>query len=93
MKKLLSITIVFIMLLGLIPTAIAEETKTYKIQYFKYEKGSSLHQLDYINISNTCTEINEGESYISKLSPKTDNIEIDSLIESFMFLCFSRPPC
>ena len=80
MKKLLSITIVFIMLLGLIPTAIAEETKTYKIQYFKYEKGSSLHQLDYINISNTCTEINEGESYISKLSPKTDNIEIDSLV-------------
>ena len=80
MKKLLSITIVFIMLLGLIPTVAAEETKTYKVQYFKYEKGSSLNQLDYINISNTDTEINEGESYISKLSPKTENIEIDSLV-------------
>ena len=80
MKKLLAITIVLIMLLGLIPTVAAEETKTYKVQYFKYEKGSSLNQLDYINISNTCTEINEGESYISKLSPKTDNIEIDSLV-------------
>ena len=80
MKKLLAITIVLIMLLGLIPTVAAEETKTYKVQYFKYEKGSSLNQLDYINISNTDTEINEGESYISKLSPKTDNIEIDSLV-------------
>lgn len=80
MKKLLSITIVFIMLLGLIPTVAAEGTKTYKVQYFKYDKGDSLYQLDYINISNTSTEINEGESYISKLSPKTDNIEIDSLV-------------
>ena len=80
MKKLLSITIVFIMLLGLIPTVAAEGTKTYKVQYFKYDKGDSLHQLDYINISNTSTEINEGESYISKLSPKTDTIEIDSLV-------------
>ncbi|MGN1132010.1 MAG: Ig-like domain-containing protein [Ruminococcus sp.] len=80
MKKLLSITIVFIMLLGLIPTVVAEETKTYKVQYFKYDKDDSLHQLDYINISNTNTEINEGESYISTLSPKTDTIEIDSLV-------------
>ncbi|MCI6653561.1 MAG: Ig-like domain-containing protein [Ruminococcus sp.] len=80
MKKLLSITIVLVMLLGMIPTVFAEETKTYKVQYFKYDKGDSLHQLDYINISNTSTEINEGESYISKLSPKTDTIEIDSLV-------------
>ena len=80
MKKLLSITIVLVMLLGLIPTVFAEETKTYKVQYFKYDKGDSLYQLDYINISNTSTEINEGESYISKLSPKTDTIEIDSLV-------------
>ena len=82
MKKLLSILlsalICFSSLTGL--TVFAEGTKTYKVQYFKYDKGDSLHQLDYINISNTSTEINEGESYISKLSPKTDTIEIDSLV-------------
>lgn len=80
MKKLLSITIVLIMLLGLIPTVVAEETKNYKIRFFQYDKYDSLYQLDYINFSNTKTEINEGDSYITKLSPKINTIEIDTLV-------------
>ena len=80
MKKLLSITIVLIMLLGLIPTVVAEETKTYKVRFFQYDEYDSLYQLDYINFSNTTTEIREGESYITKLSPKTNTIEIDTLV-------------
>ena len=80
MKKILSIAIALVMLLGIMPTVVAKEANTYKVQYFQYDKDDSLYQLDNINISNKDAVINEGESYTSKLSPKSKSIEIDSLV-------------
>ena len=80
MKKILSIAIVLVLLLGIMSTVVAKETNTYKVQYFQYDKEDSLYQLDNINISNKDAVINEGESYTSKLSPKSKSIEIDSLV-------------
>ena len=80
MKKILSIAIALVMLLGIMPTVVAKEANTYKVQYFQYDKDDSLYKLDNINISNKDAVINEGESYTSKLSPKSKSIEIDSLV-------------
>jgi hypothetical protein len=80
MKKLISLAMVAIMLLGLMPTAFAEETTTYNVIFFKWSKSDSLYQLNYIDISNTNTEVKKGDSYTTTFSPNRDTIEIDSLV-------------
>lgn len=80
MKKILSITLVLVMLLGFMPTVLAEEPKTYSVSFYKQDRNDDLHELDYVDISNKQTEIKEGDFYATTISRKTDKIKIDSVV-------------
>lgn len=80
MKKILSVALVLVMLLGLIPTVVAEETKRYGVYFFKYYEGDDLSVLDDINMSNPFLDTEEGASYTTTLSSKREDKFIESVV-------------